>query len=159
MIRHALAIITLCTLGLVACASPPPSLNSIPPGEHKTLATQLAARSPRADATAFHRAGGTGYIMTGGGVRMPILPPGMLTLDSRDFESLKPFDPALYSQIYPLLDDPKDELTIPHFMGHKKLSPAHQTYRNVRSTYALNFNKRMYSLANPRPKQPSPLGR
>lgn len=151
--------LALCSLALVACTSPPHDLTSMPPGKYKNLATQLAARNPKADATAFHRAGGIGYFMTYGGLRMPMGGPDMNVMDSRDFESLQPFAPALYSQIYPLTEDPEGGLTMEHFRGNKKLTPARQSYQKVRSTYATDFNKRMLFLATPRTKQPSPIGR
>jgi hypothetical protein len=152
MIRKMLAAIMGFTL-LTACSSSLPDASAIQEGPHKSRAINLLKRSPGDDASAFYHVGGVGYIMTYGGVRMPIGVRGVGGLDSRDFESLKPFAPILYSQIHPLLGDSDGPLTMANFVGGVQLSKDRQFYQNVRGTYATKFNRRMESLAKHQSEQ------
>ncbi len=146
MIRKILAVVMGFTL-LTACSSSLPDASAIQEGSHKSRAISLLQRNPGDDATAFYHVGGVGYIMTYGGVRMPIGVRGAGGLDSRDFESLKPLAPILYSQIHPLLVDSDGPLTMAHFVGGVQLSKDRRFYQDVRGTYATKFNRRMESLA------------
>jgi hypothetical protein len=154
MIRKMSALISGFTL-FAACSSKLPDASAIQEGPHKSRALSLLQRSPEDDASAFYHVGGVGYIMTYGGVRMPIGVRGVGGLDSRDFASLKPFAPILYSQIHPLLVDSDGPLTMEHFVGGVQLSTARQFYQDVRGTYATKFNRRMESLTKHQSEQPA----
>ncbi len=142
---------------IVACASRSPIPSSIPSGEHKTRALLLATRNPEADAAPFYRVGGVGYIMTEGGVRMPIGNPRHAEPSAGDFESLEHFEPTLFSEISPLLADSDGGLTMEYFVGDQELSPERHYYRTIRVEYATRFNGRMASLAekSKRTRRPS----
>jgi hypothetical protein len=148
-------VAVVCSFIVVGCASRLPSPSSIPEGEHKSRALRLAERSPKADAEAFYRAGGIGYIMTYGGLRMPIGVDGEAALDSRDFESLKRAEPIFFSKIYSLLQDADGPLTMANFVGDEELATDRQFYQDVRGMYATRFNKRMSSLSRHQSEQVS----
>lgn len=104
--------------------------------------------NPEVDASAFYRVGGIGYIMTEGGLRMPIRNPRHAEIDAGNFESLEHFNPGLFSQISPLLVDPDGGLTMEHIVSDYELSPEREYYRTIMADYATRFNKRMALLAN-----------
>ena len=132
---------------ITACGSGLPDPQSIPEGIHKSQTMSLLMRNPKNDASAFYYAGGVGYHMTGGGLRMPIGFRGDEPWKVHDFESLKPFAPVLYSQIHPLLIDVEGPLTQSHYMGDIPISEERKSYYEVRSLYVTKFNQRMESLA------------
>ena len=129
---------------LAACSSNVPDPRGIPEGEQKERAVTLSKRNAEDDASAFYHVGGIGYLMTSGGLRMPI---GVDTLDSRDFQSLEPFAPILFSEISPLLVDSEGSLTMGHFLGDLQLSEGRQFYYDVRGDYAERFNRSMLNLS------------
>ena len=75
------------------------------------------------------------------------MPIGVDTLDSRDFQSLEPFAPILFSEISPLLVDSEGPLTMGHFLGDLQLSEGRKFYYDVRGDYAERFNRSMLSLS------------
>ena len=141
--KQKLLAILLFSFVVAACSTNLSDPRNIKEGVHKDRALKLLQRSPESDASVFYHVGGIGYIMTYGGLRVPI---GVDSSESRDFQSLEVFAPILFSEVSPLLQDPDGRLTMDHFVGGAELTRERQFYQDVRGNYAVRFNRRMQKL-------------
>ena len=154
MKSKALYVIILVSV-VCGCATNRSTLESLPDGRHKILASSLLQRHPSEDAEVFRRAGGEGYIMSSGGGGL-IFPIGLQDQDedySARFEALQQFEPRLYSELSPLLIDPEGGLTIPEIFADN-ISRERAFYLSTRSAYATKFNRRMAHLRSNKANKP-----
>ncbi|MEM7791541.1 MAG: hypothetical protein AAF546_09090 [Verrucomicrobiota bacterium] len=120
------------------------SLNPISP--HYTKGAELGKREPKEDAEAFFTSGYAGYIMTTGGVVMPI---GVKNFSDEEYysESILDFKIPKNSElahIQALLTDLDGPLTLSELK--KGISSEREYYLEVTSAYSRKFNQRMENL-------------